>query len=133
MPLGQVQAKLSKEDLLKAISQLEKSDLEIFVQQAIALRAQKYAPSLSSKESKLMQAINDSIPQKIQDRFDKLIVKRKAEKLTKDEYTELLHLTNQIEKFDTKRLKHLTQLAQLRRLPIKDLMKQIGIQPPAYA
>ncbi len=128
-----VQVQLSTEELLKAVSQLSKSDLDRFVQQTLELRARRSAPSLPQAEAELLQKINQSIPPEIQQRYETLITKRKAETLTPEEHTELLQLTGGIEHLEAQRITYLTELARLRRTSLGELMEQLGIHPPEYA
>lgn len=76
---------------------------------------------------------NDAVPPNIQERFDELIGKRQAETLTPDEYSELLALTEQVERFQAQRVECLAELARLRGIPLAALMEELGIQPAAYA
>jgi hypothetical protein len=119
--------------LLQAVGQLNKSDLDRFVQQTIALRAQRQAPSLPHTEAELLQKINQGIAPEIQHRYDVLITKRRAETLTPTEHTELLQLTGQIENLDAQRMAHLTELAQLCHTSLVELMEQLDIRPPDHA
>ncbi len=133
MSFVQIQAQLSTEELLKAVGQLSKSDLDQFVQQTIALRAQRQAPSLPHTEAELLQKINQGIASEIQQRYDALITKRRAEILTSEEHAELLQLTEHIENLDAQRMACLTELAQLRQTSLVKLMEQLDIQSPDYA
>lgn len=133
MSFVQVRAQLSIEELLEAVSQLSKPDLEQLVQQALALRAQRQAPSLPHAEAELLQKINQGIPPQTQDRYTTLIAKRKAAALTTDEYAELLQLTDHIENLEARRMEYLTELARLRQVSLDNLMQQLGVRPPEYA
>ncbi len=132
MPTVQINAQLSAEDLVQAVKQLSKTELERFVRKVSLLRARKIAPGLSAEESSLLLKINQGIPRKIQTRYHKLIEKRRAETLTAAEYDELLTLTDQVEEMDVKRLEYLGQLASIRQKPLTALMKELDIQTPAY-
>lgn len=48
----------STEQLLNAIAQMPSTELEVFVEQVLKLRAQRQTPSLSSTESELLLKIN---------------------------------------------------------------------------
>lgn len=133
MPMLQVEAQLPTDELLKAVGRLSSPDLEQFVFQVIALRAQRQAPGLPHAESELLLKINEGIPSDIQKRYNELIAKRQAEQLTIDEYTELLQLTQQVEKFETQRVEYLAELARLRGTSLTALMENLGIRPPTYA
>src|SRR5437016_4000460 len=88
---------LSSEQLLEAAAQLSPAELEDFAAQVTALRAQRRAPSLPLAEADLLLKINEGLPPKVQQRYNRLIAKRRAETLTPDEYNELLILTKQSE------------------------------------
>lgn len=133
MPVVQVEAQLPTDALLKAVGQLNQSDLEQFVFQVIALRARRQASSLPRAESELLLKINKGVSLDLQARYNELIAKRQAETLTPDEYEELLGLTQQVERLDVHRLEHLAELARLRGTSLTALMENLGIRPPSYA
>lgn len=60
------------------------------------------------------------------------MAKRQAEILTPEEHSELLHLTEQIEKLQAQRMEYLAELARLRGTSLTALMKNLGIQMPTY-
>ena len=132
MPIVQVEAQLSTDELLKAAGQLNQRELEQFAFQVIALRAQRQAPSLPQVEAELLLKINQGVSPEVQKRYDELIAKRRAESLTPNEYEELLHLADQTEKLETRRMEHLAELARLRRISLTNLMGNLGIRSPAY-
>jgi hypothetical protein len=132
MPIVQVEAQLSTDELLKAADQLSQSELEQFALQVMALRAQRRAPSLPQAEAELLLKINQGVPSEIQRRYDELIGKRRAESLTSDEYEDLLRLTDQIEKLEARRMEYLAELARRRRTSLAELMGNLGIRPPAH-
>ena len=128
----QAEAQLSYNELLKAVEQLSLPELEQFVPQIIALQARYKAPTLPRDEADLLLRINQGVPSNIQERYDRLVTKRRAETLTPDEYSELLRLTDRIEKLEAKRVEYIAELARLRKTSLTALMKELGIQP-AYA
>src|SRR3990172_2863170 len=100
MPTIQVEAQLSSDELLKAVRQLSPPELDVFVSQAITLRAQRKAPSLPEAEADLLTAINRGLPPERQNRYADLIARRRVEALTPDEHAELLHLSDQMEELE---------------------------------
>ena len=132
MPTVQVKAKLTSDDLLQAVKQLSQAELEKFVWKIIALQAHRKASGLSKEESELILKINQGVPSDVQERYDELIAKRRAETLSSDEYDELLRLTDQVENLDVKRIEYLKELACIRRKPLNDIMNELHIQTPAY-
>jgi hypothetical protein len=129
MPTIQIEADLSPEQLLNAARQLPRREFDRFVGQVLRLRAERIAPSLSSTESELLMKINQGLPPAMQERLNVLIKKRRAETITPKELRELKKLTDQVEKLDAERLKWLTELAALRDVPLRKLIKQLGLKP----
>lgn len=132
MPAVQTRKKLSSAELLGAADKLSTSELEKFVSQVITLQAKRRAPFLSETESELLLKINEGIPPALQNRYNQLIAKRRAEKLLPQEYKELLRLTNEIEKLEARRIAHLSALASIRKISLRQLMDDLGIYGPGY-
>lgn len=129
MSVVQAKIQLSTDELLKAIGQLNQSELNQLVSQIIALRARRQARSLPQAEAKLLLKINQGLSPEVQKRYDELIAKRRAESLTTDEYDELLHLTDKIESLEARRIEYLAELAHLRQTSLTKLMEDLGIHP----
>ncbi len=117
------------DELVKAAEQLPQIDLENLTAQVLTLKARRVAPELSKNEAELLRNINRGMPDSLQNRYRELIASRRAETLTESEHTELLHLTNQVEKYDTERLKYLTKLARIRKISLTELLDELGIEP----
>jgi uncharacterized protein (DUF1778 family) len=130
MPTVQVQAELSVDELIEAASQLSQSELEQFVAQVLALQARRKAPSLSQEETALLMRINSGLPAEVRRRYQELIDKRREERLTQNEYEELLRLTDTAEKRQAERLEALVELSRLRNVPLPELMQTLGIKQP---
>lgn len=126
-----IESEISFTDLLKGVEQLEINTLEKFVENVLKIRARKIAPSLSKKESALLKKINKPLPKKLQDRFELLNKKRQLETLTTSEHQELIKITKKFETLNVTRIKALADLSKIRQLPVRDLMKQLGILPKA--
>ena len=133
MATVRVESLVSSDELLKAVGQLSKPELERFTSQVIALQAQKKAFSLPRSESELLLKINQGLPEKFKKRYDELIEKRRAENLLPKEYDELLRMTREAEKLEAQRVECLAQLAKIRKTTLSDLMKSLGLQNPKYA
>jgi len=91
------------------------------------------APSLPGEEAELLHKINQGLPSDVQQRYDELVGRRRAETLTSAEHRELLALIDRIEQSDAERVQALTELAQLRNISVATLITELGIHPPAYA
>lgn len=127
MPTIRSQNGNSTAKLLKATADLNSFELDNFVSQAIALRAQRRAPNLSQNETELLLAINKGISPRIQKRFDELAEKLESETMTAAEREEFLKLTNRIEKQDARRVELLGKLAEFRKQTLDEIMKDLGI------
>lgn len=120
---------IEKEQLLNAVLQMPRSELEEFVRKVFSLKAREYAPALSERESELLLQINRGLPAQTRKRLNELIEKRQSHTIQQDELQELRQITDQIEKSDAERLKWLIELAALRNLPLDDLINQLGLKP----
>lgn len=135
MPKVQVvsQVELDFDEVLKGVERLETKELEQFLTQVMAIRAQRRAPSLPQEETELLQKINQGVPPKVRSRYDELHEKLLDETLTPDEQQEFIGISDQIEFADAERLKHLVLLAQLRNVTVDTLMDQLGLRRRVYA
>ena len=100
MSAVQEKTALAFDELLKAVEQLSPDNLEHLMKQVLALQAQHKAPCLPATEADLLLIINRCLPAEEQTRFDSLVAKRQANTLTAEEYQELIHMTDEIEKCD---------------------------------
>ena len=121
---------MSPKQLLEAIDQIEIAELRPFVSEVLARASQRLAPSLSSKESDLLQKINRGLPADLEQRRRELDARRRAGALTVAEHEELLRLIDQIEAVQVERLANLTALAEIRGTSLPTLMNDLGLEPP---
>jgi hypothetical protein len=89
-------------------------------------------PHLSYEESDLLQKINQGLPTETWEKYDVLREKFRAETLTPEEHAELIAISNQIEIAHARRMEYLVELSRLRQVPLRKLMKQLGIVSPGY-
>ena len=120
---------IEKEQLVDAALQMPWSELEEFVSEVFSRKIREGTYSLSEREAELLMNINQGLPPAMQQRLNELIDKRRAETISAKELRELKKLTNQVKKFDVERLKLLTELAALRQVPLRKLIKQLGLKP----
>ena len=123
---------VSAEQLFRAVERLPQQELETFVAQIVALRAQRSAPHLNQEETTLLLQINAGISPELQRRFNELVAKRQQETISPAELTELIQVTDEIEQRDAQRLAALIELAQHRQTTVTVLMDELGIRPPAH-
>lgn len=93
---------------------------------------ERLPPHLSQDETRLLQQINQGLPPATWARYHALKEKRDARTLTPDEHAELLALTNEVELWNARRLELVMALAQLRHIPLRAMMDELGLVPPPY-
>lgn len=128
MPTIQIET----DQLMQAALQMSREELEHFVARLFALKAGQEIPSLSERETELLLKINQGLPPDIQQRLNELIVKRQAGTISAKNLRELKKLTDLVEASDAERLHLLTELAHLRRVPLRKLIKQLGLKPAPH-
>lgn len=116
--------------LVQEAEQLDNTSLDAFIADVISLRKRREIFNKSKTEALLLQKINKSLSIEQIERFRTLYQKQKGNTLTEQEYSELVSLLDKIEKLNLSRLKHLTALAQLRHISVRELMTQLGISNP---
>lgn len=79
----------------------------------------------------LLETINKPLlPAQTHARYKQLSQQLHANNISPTEYDELLQLVDDAEQADAKRVQALFELAQLRNVPLDNLMQQLGIQTP---
>jgi hypothetical protein len=126
-----VQTQLPFEQLIQTVEQLDASELEQLIAQAIRVQTKRKTLSLPKDQFLLLQQITQCIPSQLQERYNLLIDKRQENSLTDEEYQELVNLGEHIEAIDVKRLENLTKLAKLRQISLNDLIQEFNLQPQA--
>lgn len=132
MSVIQVSVQLTPQDLRKAAEQLETTELDNLVNEMLLIRARRHAPVLRQKETTLLTKINQGLALEAQLRYQELLGKLQGEILTDIEHKEFIRLTQEIESLNVERLKHLVELAQLRQVPLAQLIGDLGLNAPGY-
>ncbi|MCB0582475.1 MAG: hypothetical protein KDD10_24565 [Phaeodactylibacter sp.] len=123
----QIKSSITVEELVQGVAQLEGKELDDFIQQVLSIRVRRKAGHLEERESELLEMINEGLPAETQERFLELDEKRRAETLTEEEHAELIDITAVMEAKNVQRVKHLSELALLRKVGLRALMEQLGI------
>lgn len=116
-------------NLLKNVQLLNDAEFEDFFKKLLLLRESSRAGLISELELALLQQIHEGLPKEKQIRLNLLIAKRDAEIINDEEYEELLDLTAEIESLDLNRLKSMTQLAELRKITLPEVVELFNIRP----
>jgi hypothetical protein len=128
------QVKVELNEILNGISQLDVQELESFFNRVGTLLAHRKTRHLSEREFQLLSQINKGLPDEHRQHYLALKEKRQQSSLTEAEALELASMVAEVEQVGVQRLESLAELAKLRGVDVKKLMKQLGIQAPiAYA
>jgi hypothetical protein len=119
---------MSIDELLQATEKLDELDLDRLVERILILKAKRKAPALPESETELLQQIDRGIPTELHQQYRDLVAKRDAQTLTDKEYELLLELSDRIELLAAERTGLLVKLAQLRQVPLMQLIDDLGIQ-----
>lgn len=84
---------------------------------------------LSQEESDLIQSINISLATDEWAKYRELIDKRDAERLTTEEHSVLLSLSDKVEALNVQRISAVAKLAMLRNTSIDALMDEMELKP----
>ncbi len=129
MPTVEIKSKVTFNDLLHGVEQLNGKDLEQFIEKVLNIRAKKAAPVLSKKETQLLKQIHQGLEDNLRIRFEELQEKRRAETITEKENKEAIDIINIMEAQRVERLKALLELSKLKGIPFEKLGLQLGIFP----
>src|SRR5262249_45987515 len=80
-------------------------------------------------EADLLWRIRTAAPEAETQELHRLLRRRKAKTLPAPEQARLQSLLDEREQRAAQRLEDLTQLSHLRRMPVRQLMEQLGIRP----
>lgn len=128
-----IEVNVSADQLLRALEQLPRHELDAFITHVLTLRAQRGAGALSAAESNLLLKINAAWPPRVQQRYDELVAKREQEQITPAELQELIELTETAEQRNGDYLQALVAFAELRHTTVPELMASLGLSPNAHA
>lgn len=127
MPTIRIKAQISAQELIDAASQLDSPELEVVAERVLMLRAERRAPHLSKQETDLFEIINYHRLPKAQARFELLIKRRQANKVSSEELAELIAMTDQSEMEAAERVRAVSELAEMRGLSFQGMWQQLGL------
>lgn len=99
------------------------------VQECLRRDQKNDTPGLDEKESQLLQKINRGLSPETWQHYRDLIEKRHQETLTPEEQNQLIQISDQLEELNASRMEPLVELAQIRQISLRALMKQLGLTP----
>lgn len=119
-----LQLGLDLEKKLQKITTQKGINLEQFVAQLL----KEHLKNTPTEEEELLEKIQQGIAIDKWQRYYELKEKRIEETLTEEEYQELIMIYNIIEEANAERMLNLVQLSQLKDIPVRKLMKELGIK-----
>ncbi|MDQ3750703.1 MAG: hypothetical protein M3367_17055 [Acidobacteriota bacterium] len=123
-------AENTTENLLKAVVNLQKNEFEMLISNAKKLR-RTLPENQANKEIRFIKKVNESVLSDVERiRFNELIEKRRNENISKNEFDELIALTEKGEELNLKQLKYLVEIANIRNKSLHEVMKELEIFPP---
>lgn len=122
MTVLEVSAQIAVPDLLAAMEKLPVDELDELLQETRQLQMRRKG------EAELLAIIHRQLPSTQATRLKELSQKQEEERITKDERSELLQLTDVVEQADVERAEALWALAQQRQLPIRELLQQLNLE-----
>jgi hypothetical protein len=106
--------------------------LEDFIAKTLTLAIQKPVNKAKPTEEQLLEKINLGISENVWREYKELKLQRKAETLDTKQVARLIELSDKIESANARRVKYLVQLSQLKKVPLRQLMTELGIEQPDY-
>jgi hypothetical protein len=115
--------------LMQGAAQMPTTELERFIQELNVLLTRRRRTEIPYyRERYLLGLINQTVLSKEKtDRYKALIFKHEYETMTAEEEAELLQLTDEEEGIRAERLGYLAELAQLKNIPLQQLMENLGL------
>lgn len=114
---------------LPNIAELPVSELEIYLIEINALIRRKQTTDKKVREGVLLDKISQTVlSKKKTQRYQELVEKLEFESITDAEHAEFMRLATHEEKLRNQRVKYLIELAQLRAVPLPQLMIDLGLK-----
>ena len=118
---------MSVDELLKAVDSLNESDLNNLVGRALSVRASRQVSVLTVDETALFLKINAGIPEVLHREYLDLLGQRDRGTIDELGYERMLELGDRIDELAAQRAGALAELAKIRRVPLMQLMDDLGI------
>lgn len=123
-----IKTKVTVDDFVEVAEHLSAAELKQLARRLLHIQACRKAPNLSQREAELIEGITQSGTFAQQARYHDLNMQLERRSLTQDEQNELHQLIAQSEAQTVQRLSLLVELAQLRRVSLFTVMKQLRIK-----
>ena len=118
---------LTADELIAAAQRLDEAELERLYAGLSRMRMPKVGTVLSARETELFERINRALDPETTERYHTLIRRRKNGTLTDEERREHMALTDLGENMAADRLMAVAELAELRGVTAKEMLRQLGL------
>jgi hypothetical protein len=117
------------EDLASQWNRLSKTEQERLLRFRLFKDLQDLPETSPSRDTQLLSLIGEGLPTNFWQRLSVLQQKAETSSLTQEEYKERLDLLTQKDQWHLKRMEYVLELAHLRHLKPRDLLKKLDIDP----
>ncbi|MCR9101442.1 MAG: hypothetical protein NXI25_15885 [bacterium] len=122
-----ISSEITVEDLLQGVAQLSSEELDYFIERAIEIRSSKENISEEAQIKALIEAVGKGPEQSWLQRLEELDQKRISNALSDQELKEFQQMGEELEEWNTQRLKQLVQLAVLKKTDLPTLVKELEL------
>ncbi len=123
---------MTADAILKQFQNLPFAEAERLVPRLLTSKVRRRPLAPGMNESRLMANISAGAPAPLVRTCRELILKRRASRLTREEEARLHRCTATLEAYNVKWLGWVGQLAALRGVTARELMKQLDLVRPEY-
>ncbi|WP_421949216.1 hypothetical protein [Phaeodactylibacter xiamenensis] len=122
-----ISSQITVKDLLQGVAQLSSEELDYFIERAIEIRSSKEGISEEAQIKTLIEAVGKGPEQSWLQRLEELDQKRINNALSDQELKEFQQMGEELEEWSAQRLKHLVQLAALKKTDLPALVKELEL------
>jgi|GEM_PF-1835280 len=116
------------EVLVEGVAKLNSLQLKILFDKVNNRIVEKKDLTPQQQEAYLLKQIKEKIPASLIQRYKKLYLKSQNGTINNNEHLEILQITNFIELRSAERIPLLEELAELKKMPLLDLIKQLNLK-----
>ena len=133
MSKAQTQSVFDTKDALSKAADMGVQELEDFVRELNRVIFQKKTADNTFRQRELLRLINQTVlPQEKRLLYLQLVQKLEDDTISESEHRRFLALTEEEEALRNERVKLLIELAQLKNMPLNQLLLELGLQPVGH-
>jgi hypothetical protein len=117
-------------DFIHSLTNKPVTELELYLREINALIRRKKTQDIDLRDRYLLEKINQTVLDKKKiERHHFLLEKLEDDSISEAEHEEFMNIATQEEKLRNRRVKYMIELAQLRAIPLTQLMVTLGLKP----